>query len=44
MGTKLILGIVIVSPVVFSAAALLWAPEEWLHAFVILARSLGRPI
>jgi len=44
MGTELILGLVIVSPVVFSAAALLWASEEWLHAFVVLARSLGRSI
>jgi hypothetical protein len=44
MGTEMIVGVVIVSPVIFSAAALLWAPEEWLRAFVILARSLGRPM
>jgi len=44
MGIELILGIVIVSPVVFSAVALRWAPEEWLQAFVVLARSLGRPM
>jgi hypothetical protein len=42
MGTEMILGVVIVSPVALSAAALLWAPDEWLHAFVILARSLAR--
>jgi hypothetical protein len=44
MGTELILGVVIVSPLVLSAVLLLWAREEWLHAFVILARSLGRPM
>jgi len=44
MRTEMILGIVIVSPVIFSAVALRWASEEWLHAFVVLARSLGRPI
>jgi hypothetical protein len=44
MGTEIILGVVMVVPVVFSAAALLWAPEEWLQGFVILARSLGRPL
>jgi hypothetical protein len=44
MGTEIILAIVIVSPVVFSAAVLLWASEEWLHAFGVLARSLGRPM
>jgi len=44
MGTELILGVVIVSPLVFSAGALLWGSEEWLRAFVILARSLGRSI
>jgi hypothetical protein len=44
MGTELILGVVIVSPVVFSVAALRWAPEEWLQAFVEVARSLGRPL
>ena len=44
MGTGMILGIVMVSPLALSAAALCWAPEEWLHAFVILARSLGRLI
>ena len=44
MGAELSLGIVIVGPVVFSLVTLCWAPEEWLHGFVILARSLGRPI
>jgi hypothetical protein len=44
MGTELILGVVIVSPLVFCAVALRWVPEEWLHAFVVLARSLGRPM
>jgi hypothetical protein len=42
METGMILAVVIVSPVVFSAAALLWAPEEWLQAFAVWARSLGR--
>jgi hypothetical protein len=31
MGTEMILVIVIVSPVVFSAAVLRWASEEWLQ-------------
>jgi hypothetical protein len=44
MGTAMILGVVIVSPMVFSVAALLWAPEGWLRAYVILARSLGGSI
>jgi len=44
MGIELMLGVVIVSPVVFSVVALRWAPEEWLQAFVILARPLGRPM
>jgi hypothetical protein len=44
MGTEMILGVVMVIPVVFCTGALLWAPEEWLHAFVILARSLARPM
>jgi hypothetical protein len=44
MDTEIILGVVIVSPVAFCAAALLWAPKNWLQAFVILARSLGRLI
>ena len=34
MGTELILGVVIVSPMVLIAAVLPWAPEEWRHAFV----------
>lgn len=42
MATAIILGVVIVSLEVFSAAALGWASEEWLRAFVLLARSLGR--
>lgn len=44
MGTEMILGVIIVSPVLFIAAASRWASEEWLRAFVILARSLGRPM
>jgi hypothetical protein len=44
MGTEMILGVVIVSPVIFSAVPWRWASEEWLHAFVVLARSLARPI
>ena len=44
MGTEMIPGTVIVSVVVLSAAALVWAPEDWLRALEILARSLGRPI
>lgn len=44
METDLILGIVIVSPVVFSMVAFRWMSEEWLRAFVIVARSLGRPM
>jgi hypothetical protein len=44
MGNEIILAIVIVSPVVFCLAVLLWASEEWLHAFGVLARSLGRPM
>ena len=44
MGTEIILGVVVVSPLVFSAAVLRWTSEEWLQAFVILARSLGRPM
>ncbi len=42
MGTELTLVIVIVSPLVISAAALLWASDEWLQGFVEMARSLGR--
>jgi hypothetical protein len=42
MGTGMILGIVIVSPVVLSAAVLLRAPEEWLRTFAVWARSMGR--
>jgi hypothetical protein len=44
MGTEMILGFVIVSPLVFSAVILRWASDEWLQALVILARSLGRPM
>jgi hypothetical protein len=44
MGSEVVLGVVIVSPLVFSAVVLRWPSEEWLRAFVILARSLGRPI
>jgi hypothetical protein len=44
METELFFGVVIVSPLVFSAAALLWASEEWLQGFVEMAHSLGRPM
>ncbi len=44
MRTEIILGIVIVCPLVFSAVVFRWASEEWLYAFVVLARSLGRPM
>ncbi|HXW14722.1 MAG TPA: hypothetical protein VEN79_09455 [Terriglobia bacterium] len=44
MESALILGVVIVSSLVFSAAALLWAPQERLQGFVEIARALGRPI
>ena len=44
MGTEMILAVVIVSPVVFSVVLLRWTSEEWLEAFVVLARSLGRPM
>ena len=44
MGTEITLVIVIVSPLVISAAALLWASDEWLQGFVEMARSLGRPM
>jgi hypothetical protein len=44
MGTEFIVGVVIVSLAVLNVAALRWAPEEWLQGFVILARSLGRPL
>jgi hypothetical protein len=42
METEIILGVVMVSPLVFSAVALRWGSEAWLYAFVILARCLGR--
>jgi hypothetical protein len=44
MGTGMILGVVMVSPVVFSLAIVRWASQEWLRGFVVLARSLGRPM
>jgi hypothetical protein len=44
MGTELIPAAVILSPVVLSAAASRWVPEEWLQVFVEMARSLGRPM
>jgi hypothetical protein len=40
----MILGIVIVSPLVFCAVVLRWASEAWLEGFVEMARSLGRPL
>ena len=42
METGMIIGIVVVSPVVLSVALLLGAPEEWLRAFAVWARSMGR--
>ena len=44
MGTGMIVGVVIVSPVVLSIAILLGASEDWLHRFAELVRSLGRPM
>ena len=44
METTAILGVVIVSMVISCAVFLRCAPEEWLRAFVLLARSLERPI
>jgi len=44
MGAEMVLGIVIVIPLVFSAVVSRWTSEDWLQAFVILARSLGRMI
>lgn len=44
MGTGIILAVIIVSPLVFGVATMFWASEKWLHAFVVLARSFGRPI
>jgi hypothetical protein len=44
MGSEMILAVVIVAPLAFSAAALLWASEEWLRGFAEVARSLGRPM
>jgi hypothetical protein len=41
MGTGTVLVVLIAVPVVFSAALLFWAPEEWLKGFAILARSFG---
>jgi hypothetical protein len=41
MGTGMVLVVLIVVPVVFSAALFFWAPEEWLKGFAILARSFG---
>ncbi len=44
MGAEMVLGVVIVVPLVFSAVVWRWTSEDWLQAFVILARSLGRVI
>jgi hypothetical protein len=44
MGATVIVTVVIVSPIVFCVVCLSCASEEWLRAFVILARSLGRSI
>ncbi len=44
MGSGMILGIVMVTPVVFCVAVLLMASDEWLKDWAELARSLGRPM
>ena len=44
MGAATMAGVVMVSAVVWSAAVLLGASEGWRHAFVLLARTLGRLI
>jgi hypothetical protein len=44
MGITAILGLVIVSMAVSCAVFVRCASEEWLRAFVLLARSLERPL
>jgi hypothetical protein len=44
MGIGIVLVGVIVTCLPLIAAAQAAIPEDWLHAFVVLARSLGRPI
>jgi hypothetical protein len=44
METGMILVLVIVIPLISGAVVLRWAPEGWLQAFVVMARSLGRSI
>ena len=44
MATGMVLVVLSVVPVAFSAALLFWAPEEWLQGFAELARSFGRPL
>ncbi len=44
MGTAASLAVVIVSMAVSGAVFLRCASEEWLQAFVLLARSLERPL
>lgn len=42
MGSEIILGVMIMSLVIFSAVASRWVSQEWPQAVVVLARSLGR--
>ena len=44
MGTTVIWGVLIVGMLVSGAVFLRCASEEWLRAFVLLARSLERPL
>ena len=44
MGTGMIVGVVIASPVVLGVAILFGASEDWLRRFAELVRWLGRPM
>ena len=44
MGTGMMVGVVMISPVVLSIAVLFGASDDWLHRFAEWVRSLGRPI
>jgi hypothetical protein len=44
MGTGMMVGVVIASPVVLSIVILLGASEDWLQRFAELVRALGRPM
>ena len=44
MGTGMLVGVVMVSPVVLSIAILLGASDNQLRRFAELVRSLGRPM